>query len=151
MQVIFGFSHGLLTSRINWWFILLKYWYAHFGIIIRGRNTEIRDFSWCQLCHHWCHQRLSTSGATSDDKVGIMMIPSFQWTLLGIVMLTWFSGLGHRDLRTYRWFGLQWSCFRELTVINQLSKWVFRPKFIQNLQRVGCVHGDVTKFLIKTY
>ena len=44
------------------------------------RNKHIlhwnQELPWCQLCHHWWHGRLSwmtTSSATSDDKVGIIM------------------------------------------------------------------------------
>ena len=41
------------------------------------------EFLWCQLCHHWWHQRLSlwlpTVPPRNEDKVGIMTTLSFQW------------------------------------------------------------------------
>ena len=43
---------------------------------------ETGELSWCQLCHHWWHIRMSfttTYGGVSDDKVGIMATPSFHW------------------------------------------------------------------------
>ena len=42
-----------------------------------------RDLSWCQLCRHWWHQInvvvVTTYGAASDNRVGIMITFGFQW------------------------------------------------------------------------
>ena len=43
-------------------------------------DDENPELSWCQLCRHWWHRR--TSGATGDDKVGIMKTHGFQWLVL---------------------------------------------------------------------
>ena len=54
------------------------------SLCMPGRQTRYeacqtgysKELSWCQLCRHWWHRRLSwmtTSGAISDDKIGIIL------------------------------------------------------------------------------
>ena len=100
--------------------------------------TENRKSSWCQLCHHWWHQRLSymtTSGATSDDKVGIMM--------------TCFSVIGIPGIHTYDnlWCHQWWQSWHRDDLC--FSDWYSRHPYCQPQLITTSRNMPMPNFLIK--